>query len=360
MTGNQDWNTDRLSPCGGGWRQRNSFARAEHGGILLFAQATIGELVLQFSVSEAAISFLSVIWAFPPPLLMRKNKIDRGCFQNVKTPVAYFFDMDHTLINNDCDVSWKQFVVRHKLGPESDLAEAERYFRDYNAGMLDVAEFLLFQFREFIGKTPEQMRPLAKLHFEEYVRPHVYPEARKLVRSLLDTGFPVAILSSTNSVVAQPLAEHLGIREVYGTRLELVDNRYTGRIVGPYGAQEGKVAIAAAWAKKRGFTLKEFAYYGDSVNDGILLNAVGFPFAVNPSPELCALAREKGWPILHWTESLSPDQSSSMPKVSASPSRSTDSSGRISARSPEKSSDWSTPRSTKKRDGSSSSLDPIP
>lgn len=220
----------------------------------------------------------------------------------MKTPAVYFFDMDHTLINNDCDVSWKQFAVRHNLAPESDLAEADRYFDDYNAGTLDVEEFYLFQFREFIGKTPEEMRPLAELHFEEYVRPHIYPEARKLVGSLLDAGFPVAILTSTNSVVAQPLAECLGIREVLGTTLELADGRYTGRITGTYGAQEGKVEIAAAWAAGHGFALADFAYYGDSVNDVNILNAVGFPFAVNPAPELLKLAREKVWPVLGWTE----------------------------------------------------------
>lgn len=165
----------------------------------------------------------------------------------MKTPAVYFFDMDHTLINNDCDVSWKQFAVRHNLAPESDLAEADRYFDDYNAGTLDVEEFYLFQFREFIGKTPEEMRPLAELHFEEYVRPHIYPEARKLVGSLLDAGFPVAILTSTNSVVAQPargVPRHPG-----GSRH---DARAGGRalyrrITGTYGAQEGKVEIAAAW-----------------------------------------------------------------------------------------------------------------
>ena len=122
--------------------------------------------------------------------------------------------------------------LRRQLETVRRLAEADRYFDDYNAGTLDVEEFYLFQFREFIGKTPEEMRPLAELHFEEYVRPHIYPEARKLVGSLLDAGFPVAILTSTNSVVAQPLAECLGIREVLGTTLELADGRYTGRITG--------------------------------------------------------------------------------------------------------------------------------
>ena len=38
---------------------------------------------------------------------------------------AHFFDMDHTLINADCDVTWKEFMVAEKQAPESDLAEVK-------------------------------------------------------------------------------------------------------------------------------------------------------------------------------------------------------------------------------------------
>ena len=80
----------------------------------------------------------------------------------MKRPLIFFFDMDHTLINHDCDVSWKQFVVKHGLAPESDLAEADRYFDDYNAGTLDVEEFYGFQFREFVGISYATMSKLEK------------------------------------------------------------------------------------------------------------------------------------------------------------------------------------------------------
>lgn len=209
--------------------------------------------------------------------------------------------MDHTLIDNDCDVSWKHFAVRHGLAPESDIAEAARHFDDYNAGVLDVEEFYLFQFREFIGRSEAEMLELARMHFEEFVKPRIYPEGRKLVRSLLEAGYPVAILTSTNSIVARPIADELGIREVYGTRLELdAAGRFTGRITGTYGAREGKTEIASKWAAEHGVTLADFAYYGDSVNDADILRSVGFPHTVNPAPELLELAREKQWPILNW------------------------------------------------------------
>lgn len=219
----------------------------------------------------------------------------------MKRPLIFFFDMDHTLINHDCDVSWKQFVVKHGLAPESDLAEADRYFDDYNAGTLDVEEFYGFQFREFVGRTEPEMLELSNLHFREFVEPHIYAEGRRLVGSLLRQGSPVAILTSTNSIVARPIAEALGISEVLGTTLELRDGRFTGRITGLYGAREGKVAIAREWAARHGVTLADFAYYGDSVNDVQILEAVGFPNTVNPSGELRRIAEERNWPILNWS-----------------------------------------------------------
>lgn len=219
----------------------------------------------------------------------------------MKRPLIFFFDMDHTLINHDCDVSWKQFVVKHGLAPESDLAEADRYFDDYNAGTLDVEEFYGFQFREFVGRTEPEMLELSNLHFREFVEPHIYAEGRRLVGSLLRQGSPVAILTSTNSIVARPIAEALGISEVLGTTLELRDGRFTGRITGSYGAREGKVAIAREWAARHGVTLADFAYYGDSVNDVQILEAVGFPNTVNPSGELRRIAEERNWPILNWS-----------------------------------------------------------
>ena len=219
----------------------------------------------------------------------------------MKRPLIFFFDMDHTLINHDCDVSWKQFVVKHGLAPESDLAEADRYFDDYNTGTHDVEEFYGLQYREFVGRTEPEMLELSNLHFREFVEPHIYAEGRRLVGSLLRQGSPVAILTSTNSIVARPIAEALGISEVLGTTLELRDGRFTGRITGPYGAREGKVAIAREWAARHGVTLADFAYYGDSVNDVQILEAVGFPNTVNPSGELRRIAEERNWPILNWS-----------------------------------------------------------
>ncbi len=214
---------------------------------------------------------------------------------------VYWFDMDHTLINNDCDVSWKHFMVSEKL---ADSGETERltakYFEDYCAGTLDNQEFLDFQLCEFAGRTPAEMSLLAQKHFETVVKPKIYADALALCRRAVASGARCAIVTSTNQVIAKPVAEYFGISELYGAELELAGGRYTGHSVGIYPVGEGKAAILDRFCRVHKLDPADFAYYGDSINDRFLLEKVGHPFAVNPGEELRKLALERQWQILNF------------------------------------------------------------
>ncbi|MGE4563423.1 MAG: HAD family hydrolase [Victivallaceae bacterium] len=213
---------------------------------------------------------------------------------------VYIFDMDHTLIDADCDVSWKSYAVRHGLAPASALAEAEAFFADYNRGCLDFEAFVRFQLREFAGHTPAEMAVETARHFEEFIRPQVYSAALTLVKSLLAKKIPVAILTSTNEAIARPVADYFGISELMGTRLELAGGRYTGRIAGEYFAKEGKIAPATGFVERHGRTLADLVYYGDSINDRNVMEIAGRPVAANPSAALEKIARERGWEIVNF------------------------------------------------------------
>ncbi len=219
-----------------------------------------------------------------------------------QTPRYWFFDMDHTLIGTDCDVTWKSFAVDHGLAPASALDEAERFFRDYNAGTMDVAAFLEFQLREFAGRTLAEVDEWCRLHFEERIRPHIHADAERLIAGLRGRNAELGIITSTNDRLARPVADYFGIAVLDGTRLETAEGRCTGRIDGIYGAGPGKVEILKRLAAERHAALSEFAYYGDSINDREILEAVGFPHAVNPSGALRRIAEAKKWPLLSWKE----------------------------------------------------------
>lgn len=212
----------------------------------------------------------------------------------------YVFDMDHTLIENDCDVSWKEFCVAEKLAPASDIAEADRFYQQYLDGKLDPEEFLTFQLREFIGNDEDAMRELAHRHFDSVVKNRVRPKAFEYVKNLLAAGKRCAILTSTNEIIARPIGEFFGIKEVYGAQLEMQNGVFTGRRCGVYTAGEGKAQVVRDLSQTSGIPLSEFAAFGDSINDLPLLKVVGEPYAVSPGESLAHEAEKLGFTVLDW------------------------------------------------------------
>lgn len=214
----------------------------------------------------------------------------------------YLFDMDHTLIGCDCDVTWKEFAVKHGLAEADALDRAAAFFADYQAGHLDLDAFNAFQLREFAHHTRAEIADLSRAHFEEFVRPRLRSRALEFVRALPREARK-AVVSSTNAELVRPVAAAFGIAEIAGTELEFgPDGRATGRIAGIYAAGEGKVRIVRRLEGETGIGRGSVAYFGDSVNDIPVLEAVGHPFAVSPSEALRRRARERKWPILDWSD----------------------------------------------------------
>lgn len=211
---------------------------------------------------------------------------------------AALFDMDHTLIDNDCDVSWKMFMQSLGLAPADAMETAERYYEEYLAGRLDEVEFMAWQLREIAGKPLAEARALARRHFETVVKSKIYPEALRSVQDLLDRGMPVAIVTSTNDLVARPVAEHFGIDTLLATTLEVKHDRITGAFVPPYMIGDTKVVLGKRQCDEWGVSPQVVAYFGDSPADLPLLRTVGFPHVVNPKPSVLEEAQNAGWPVL--------------------------------------------------------------
>jgi HAD superfamily hydrolase (TIGR01490 family) len=215
-------------------------------------------------------------------------------------PKIVFFDMDHTLLDLDCDVSWKEFLIDEGIAPAEERQDMERFFWEYQRGCLNEGEFLEFQLRQFRSKTPEEMRPLLERHFEQRAKPRIYSQAQAAVGEYRQRNTPIVLLTATNEAIAAPLAEHLKFDEMLATRLEIRQGRYSGRIAGPYCIGEKKIAYARECCVRRRIELAEAAYYGDSINDVPVLEAAGLAVAVNPSDALALEANRRRWRIERW------------------------------------------------------------
>ncbi len=134
---------------------------------------------------------------------------------------------------------------------------------------------------------------------EESVRPALREPVVDMARRHLAGGEEVWIVTASPHELSQMLAESLGFTGGIGTRAEVANSRYTGRI--PAGILHGplKAKAVAAIAGERGIDLARSSAYSDSINDLPLLRAVGFPHVIAPDRQLERVARRLGWPVHH-------------------------------------------------------------
>lgn len=122
------------------------------------------------------------------------------------------------------------------------------------------------------------------------------PGARWLLDRHLAAGDFCVIASASPQPLVEAAAKALGAHRAVGTRAEVLDGRFTGRLEGPFCHGRGK--LARLWVEVGPADLARSTAYSDSMSDLPLLAAAGRPVAVNPDRRLRREARTQGWPVL--------------------------------------------------------------
>ena len=222
--------------------------------------------------------------------------------QKQPRPRLALFDLDHTLLPLDSDYEWGEFTTR--IG-WTDPAEFGRrnaeFFAHYQAGTLDVHDYVRFATEAFCGRGAQQAGEAHERFMREVITPAIRPQALELLRTHRQAGDQIIIVTATNEFVTRPIAAALGVQELIAVELER-DARgwFTGEIRGTPSMRDGKVQRMQQWLDARGLDWSgvESFFYSDSWNDVPLLERVDHPVATNPDARLRALAQERGWRIL--------------------------------------------------------------
>lgn len=209
------------------------------------------------------------------------------------------FDLDNTLLSDDSDALWGQFIAQHgHVNKEEHQRENLRFYEAYKAGTLDIYEFLAFSLKPLSQLDMDELKRLHQLFMQECILPIISQQARELVNKHRNKGDVLLIITATNSFITAPIAKEFGIENLLATEPEIVDNQFTGQVSGTPCFQEGKVTRLNEWLQQTGYDLDNSWFYSDSHNDIPLLDKVSYPIAVDPDTKLEEYALQKGWEIL--------------------------------------------------------------
>lgn len=217
-------------------------------------------------------------------------------------PRLALFDLDHTLLPIDSDYEWGEFTTRIGWNDPAEFGRRNaEFFAHYQAGTLDVHDYVRFAIDAVRQRGPEAAAQAHAQFMQEVVLPAIRPEALALLRQHQDAGDLVVIITATNEFVTAPIAQALGVAELLAVQLERgTDGWYTGGIAGVPSMRAGKVTRMEQWLAARGLDWSgvDSTFYSDSLNDVPLLEKVNQPVATNPDDRLRALAVQRGWRIL--------------------------------------------------------------
>ena len=213
------------------------------------------------------------------------------------------FDLDNTLLAGDSDYQWTSFLTEKGiLDREAFALRNDKFLAEYNAGTLDIFEFLDFQLQPFAQNSRADLERWRAEFVQTDILPMISSDARALVKRHVDAGDLLALVTATNSFVVAPIAREFGISHLIATIPAQNNGEFTGKPRGLPSFREGKITRVEAWLESLGFwwtSFEESWFYSDSLNDLPLLQAVSHPVAVNPDPALLAHATSAAWPILN-------------------------------------------------------------
>lgn len=116
------------------------------------------------------------------------------------------------------------------------------------------------------------------------------PGALELVRRAKQEGWVTALVSGGFHEVIDELAAEAGIDHVRANRFEIIDGRFTGKVLGPIIDGVAKREALEEFAQLHGVPRERIVAMGDGANDREMLIAAGTGIAFRAKPALREVA----------------------------------------------------------------------
>jgi len=209
------------------------------------------------------------------------------------------FDLDNTLIADDSDFLWGQFLVDQGIVDKHEYQQAnEKFYQDYKQGQLNIVEYLHFSLAPLARHTRQELEQWRAIFIEEIISPLLLPAAFDLIATHRNQGDTIMVITATNRFVTEPIVQRYGIEHLLATTPEYQQGRFTGNFIAPPCFQEGKVTLLQQWLQASSETLENSCFYSDSHNDLPLLKLVDHAVAVDPDARLKKHAEQENWPVI--------------------------------------------------------------
>ena len=206
------------------------------------------------------------------------------------------FDLENTLIASNVVASYAWLGSRRLRGRDRArfvaglVAEAPTLL---SLDKKDRSDFLRYFYRRYEGAPVDQISADAVEKFSELILAKSFPAAIRRVREHRALGHRTLLITGALDFVVEPFRPLFD--EIVCAEMGVVDGAYDGQLTAVPPTGEARYQALVDHAAAHDLDLRESVAYADSASDLPMLEAVGFPVAVNPETRLAGIARKRGW-----------------------------------------------------------------
>ena len=207
------------------------------------------------------------------------------------------FDLENTLISSNV-VSAYAWLATRRLPPEERVRFVLRTLAEVPslvaADRRDRSDFLRQFYRRYEGAPVAQLEADAAEMFSRLLLTKSFPAAIRRVREHRRLGHRTVLITGALDVAIGPIKPLFD--DVICAELSVAPNgTFTGELTDVPPTGEARAQLLLDYCAAHDLDVAESVAYADSTSDLPLLEAAGFPVAVNPEARLSALARKRGW-----------------------------------------------------------------
>ena len=232
------------------------------------------------------------------------SRLERGR-QAVLSPDRQLavFDLENTLIASNVVESFAWLATRRMSADERarftlrTLREAPTLL---SLDRRDRGDFLRYFYRRYEDAPVDRLRADAWELFSDLLLTKSFPAGIRRVREHRALGHRTLLITGALDFIIEPLRPLFD--DVVCARMGERGGRLTGELVELPPTGEARALVMAEYADAEGLRLEEAVAYADSASDLPMLEAAGYPVAVNAEAKLATIARRRGWHTEDWSK----------------------------------------------------------
>jgi len=209
-----------------------------------------------------------------------------------------FYDLDHTILHGNSATYLVEEARKRGIMTPKQYRHAVYLAILYKLNIGDPSKMINRMFSWLKGLNEESVRKLCREVFRDSLVSTIRTEILSSLKEHRNQNGALVLLSSASKPICDPVSDHLELDDVICTKLAAQDGTLTGTTEGKLVYAMEKMHCLISYCNEQGYSPNDAFYYGDSITDRHVMEAVGNPVAVSPDRRLLKFATARNWPIM--------------------------------------------------------------